>query len=232
VKLWKYQNQPHLETSTCFAGSEDVEFEQFPMKTALIAHEQAKDKELQKKIRESRRDYTMMKVEDYNLLSYQGQIPDSLEGRIIAWYHKYLAHPGMTRMEVTLRSANVWSREQEQIMRHIGKCKECQIINKGSTKKYGQLPPKDMEAPEPWNRINIDLIGPWTVKTPSQRQPRVRGTDYHQPSNRMVRNERNHQTHCAQQHRGSLGRQPPGSAGTLVPKLLGMTEVANSKEFC
>jgi hypothetical protein len=22
-----------------------------------------------------------------------------------------------------------------------------------------------MEAPEPWNRINIYLIGPWTVKT-------------------------------------------------------------------
>jgi transposase InsO family protein len=35
-----------------------------------------------------------------------------------------------------------------------------------TTKKYGHLPPKDIEAPEPWNRINIDLIGPWTVKTP------------------------------------------------------------------
>jgi hypothetical protein len=39
-------------------------------------------------------------------------------------------------------------------------------MNKNSTKKYGQLPPKDMEVPEPWNQIKIDLIGPWTVKTP------------------------------------------------------------------
>jgi Integrase zinc binding domain len=155
------------DMATCFAGSEDVEFEQFPMKPALIAHEQAKDKKLQKKIRESRRDYTMMKVEGYNLLSYQGKIviPDALQGRIVAWYHKYLAHPGMTRMEVTLRTAHVWSGMQEQIRRHVGKCEECQL-NKGSAKKYGHLPPKDMEAPEPWNRINIDLIGPWTVKTP------------------------------------------------------------------
>jgi hypothetical protein len=50
------------DMATCFAGSEDVEFEQFPMKPVPIAHEQAKDKKLQKKIRESRRDYTIMKV--------------------------------------------------------------------------------------------------------------------------------------------------------------------------
>jgi hypothetical protein len=61
------------DMATCFAGSEDVEFEQFPMKTALVTCEQAKDKKLQKKIRESWRDYTMMKVEDYYLLSYQGK---------------------------------------------------------------------------------------------------------------------------------------------------------------
>jgi hypothetical protein len=74
------QPTSHQDMATCFAGSEDVEFEQFPMKTALIAHEQAKDKKLQKKIRESRQNYTMMKDENYNLLSYQGKIPNSLEG--------------------------------------------------------------------------------------------------------------------------------------------------------
>jgi Integrase zinc binding domain len=56
-----------------------------------------------------------MKVEEYNLLSYQGKIPNSLEGQIVAWYHKYLAHPGMTRMEATLCTAYVWSGMREQI---------------------------------------------------------------------------------------------------------------------
>jgi hypothetical protein len=37
------------------AGSEDVEFEQFPMNTVLLARKQAKDKKLQKKIRELQR---------------------------------------------------------------------------------------------------------------------------------------------------------------------------------
>jgi Integrase zinc binding domain len=134
--------------ATCFAGSEDVEFEQFPMKPVLIALEQVKDKKLQKKIRESPQDYTMMKVEGYNLLSYQGKIviPDSLQGQIIARYHKYQAHPGMMRMEAMLHTAYVWSSMQERIRRHVGKCKECQQ-NKGSTKQYGHLPPKDTEVP-------------------------------------------------------------------------------------
>jgi hypothetical protein len=61
--------------ATCFAGSEDVEFEHFPKKTTLIAREQTKDKKLQKKIRESQQYYTIMKVEKYNLLSYQGKFP-------------------------------------------------------------------------------------------------------------------------------------------------------------
>ena len=71
----------------------------------------------------------------------------------------------MTRLEATIRTVFVWPGMQEQIKRHIGRCKECQL-NKGNAKKYGHLPPKDMEAPEPWNRINVDLIGPWRVKTP------------------------------------------------------------------
>jgi Integrase zinc binding domain len=108
--------------ATCFAGSEDVEFEQFPKKTMLIAREQTKDKKLQKKIRESPRDYTIMKVEEYKPPVLPRQIPGSLEGRIVAWYHKYLAHPGETCMEATPRTAYVWSGRQEQIRRHVGKC--------------------------------------------------------------------------------------------------------------
>jgi hypothetical protein len=118
----------------------------------LIAREQTKVKKLQKKIRESQRDYTTMKVEKYNPLSYQGNTPDSLEGRIVAWYHKYLAHPGETRMEATPRTEyEEWS-GRCRLGDTLGNVQECQI-NKGSTKKYGQeLPPEGMEAPEPWNR--------------------------------------------------------------------------------
>jgi hypothetical protein len=34
-------------------------------------------------------------------------------------------------------------------------------------KKYGDLPEKLAERPIAWNRVDVDLIGPLTVKTPS-----------------------------------------------------------------
>ena len=33
-----------------------------------------------------------------------------------------------------------------------------------ATKKYGHLPPKIAET-TPWKRVNVDLIGPYTIKT-------------------------------------------------------------------
>ena len=104
-----------------------------------------------------------MKVEGVDLLSYEGKImvPDTLQGRIIAWYHKYLAHPGQKRMEATIRSLFVWPGMRQQIQRHVSKCKYCQL-KKGTSNSYGHLPPKDIEKSEPWNRVNVDLIGPCT----------------------------------------------------------------------
>jgi hypothetical protein len=34
-------------------------------------------------------------------------------------------------------------------------------------KKYGDLPEKLAERPIAWNRVDVNLIGPLTVKTPS-----------------------------------------------------------------
>jgi hypothetical protein len=34
-------------------------------------------------------------------------------------------------------------------------------------KKYGELPEKVAERPVAWNRVDVDLIGPLTVNTPS-----------------------------------------------------------------
>jgi hypothetical protein len=48
----------------------------------------------------------------------------------------------------------------------VKNCHECQIGNK-VRKKYGELPEKLEERPIAWNIIDVDLIGPLTVKTPS-----------------------------------------------------------------
>ena len=153
--------------ATCFAGSDEVAFERFPMKPALIAREQRKDKKIRKNFDSDKQEFQFRRVEGTKLLTYQGKIviPDSLQGRVIAWYHKYLAHPGENRMEATLRELYTWPGMRRQVQYHTRKCKQCQL-DKGTSKKYGHLPPKDIEKSEPWNRVNVDLIGPWSVKTP------------------------------------------------------------------
>jgi transposase InsO family protein len=137
------------------------------MKPALIAKEQRKDKKIRKNFNSNKTEFQLRRVEGIDLLTHQGKIviPDSLQGRVIAWYHKYLAHPGEIRMEATLKALYTWPGMKSQIKYHIRKCKQCQL-DKGTSKKYGHLPPKDIEKSEPWNRVNVDLIGPWSVKTP------------------------------------------------------------------
>jgi hypothetical protein len=44
-------------------------------------------------------------------------------------------------------------------------CKKCQLIKK-ARRKYGHLQTKEAES-DPWTQVHIDLVGPWTVQTPS-----------------------------------------------------------------
>ena len=49
-----------------------------------------------------------------------------------------------------------------KIREHCDKCPTCQL-NKKTTKKYGILPEKEVEA-DPWEQICIDLISPHKTK--------------------------------------------------------------------
>ena len=107
----------------CFAKTQAaIDFEKFPMRPKLIEEEQQKDRQLRKRVRQNRGDYLTEKVEGYDLVTNGGKIviPSSLQGRIIAWHHHYLAHPGITRMEATLRSLFIWPDMRKQICQHVG----------------------------------------------------------------------------------------------------------------
>jgi hypothetical protein len=52
---------------------------------------------------------------------------------------------------------------REQITNNVLTCIICQAQKK-QCKKYGLLPEKDAEA-MPWDRLYIDLIGPYNVKS-------------------------------------------------------------------
>ena len=69
-------------------------------------------------------------------------------------------------MEETIKGIFYWPKMRDQIERYVKTCHECQMSKK-QRKKYGHLPPKQAES-IPWQRVNVDLIGPYTIKTPSK----------------------------------------------------------------
>jgi hypothetical protein len=146
-------------------SKKEVEEERFPMSPRLIAKEQKKDNALKKSMSLSGTQYKIRKLEGEELITYEGRIviPKTLQERIIAWYHEYLAHPGMTRMEATLRSTMTWPNMRKDIEQYVRTCRKCQL-NKQTRKKYGELPLKQAEPAIPWNRVDIDMIGPLKVK--------------------------------------------------------------------
>ena len=71
------------------------------------------------------------------------------------------------RMEATIRQAFTWSGLQPQVERWCKMCKNCQLFKK-QRKKYGHLPAKEAET-VPWECVNVNLIGPYTIKTPKKK---------------------------------------------------------------
>jgi hypothetical protein len=94
-------------------------------------------------------------------------VPQALCDRIVAWYHDYLSHPGQNHMYNTLASTLYWPNMEKTINRYVKKCPTCQLC-KGPRKPYGKLPLKIWDNPKPWNRVDVDLIGPLKIKTLSQ----------------------------------------------------------------
>jgi transposase InsO family protein len=142
--------------------AKEKELEKFPMRPKLIQHEQKRDKYCQQLVENNKA--STVTLEGIELLAIEKRIivPKVLRERILAWYHLYLAHPGRTRMEETIKQIFTWKNMSQDIYNLVKTCKMCQL-NKTARKKYGHLPAKTAEKSEPWNRVNVDMIGPYQV---------------------------------------------------------------------
>ena len=89
-------------------------------------------------------------------------IPKVLQARALQWYHHYLQHPGETRLEETLVAVMYWPGLRADVRRHVKSCKRCQL-GKRRKRKYGHVPSKIADQ-VPWQKVCVDLIGPYTVK--------------------------------------------------------------------
>jgi hypothetical protein len=75
----------------------------------------------------------------------------------------------MTRMEATLRQNLTWPNLRKDVEEAVKNCHECQI-GKKVRNKYGDLPEKLAERPIAWNIVDVDILGPLTLKTPSRKK--------------------------------------------------------------
>ena len=161
-----------LQNAECYVKTkEDIPEVIFPLSYSLIGKEQQKDKELLNKAKaNATNNYSLKEFRGggkaYTLLCYTDKIiiPKSLQTRIVEWYHTNLCHPGETRTEVTIRQHFTWSNLRATVHETCSKCPTCQRTKK-TTKHYGHLPPKEAEA-NPWEKLCVDMIGPYTIRNP------------------------------------------------------------------
>lgn len=55
----------------------------------------------------------------------------------------------------------------------VKSCHKCQL-HKPQRKKHAKMPLKVAETAVPWNRVDIDSIGPWSVHTADEKTHKVR----------------------------------------------------------
>ena len=140
----------------------------FPLDLALIHSLQQQDKNLCDIVQKSDK-YTIITfpegdgLPDHSLICKDDKIviPESLQNRIVDWYHTMLSHPGINRTEESIRQHFYWPRLREIVVAHLTVCDLCQRFKK-QKKSDGRLLPKDTEAIL-WCILCVYLVGSHSI---------------------------------------------------------------------
>jgi len=113
---------------------------------------------------------TLVSTQRHEVVFCNGTIvvPRTLRKRLIDWYHTTPMHPGINRIEQTIKMHFTLPKLHDDFEKLCKSCKICQITKKTKI-KYDKLPPKDAEA-RPWGTLCIDLIGPDIVKKRNKKE--------------------------------------------------------------
>ena len=135
----------------------------FVLDFGSLAATQASDSDISKRVRIG--EYKRQRFGEERLATKQGKIvvPVAQQKAVLEWYHEMLQHPGAQRMYHTIRQYFTWKKMKAQIEDLVAHCDVCQRCKKTGKKKYGKLPLKDDNSPEPFESVAVDLVGPWKV---------------------------------------------------------------------
>ena len=78
------------------ASKKELVLEKYPMRPGLLAHEQKKEKWLQKCLEKKTAGYSTTTIAKAELITLAKTIvaTKSLQQLVVDWYHQYLSHPG------------------------------------------------------------------------------------------------------------------------------------------
>jgi hypothetical protein len=92
--------------------------------------------------------------------------PMSMIDDLINWHHVTLNHIGMTRLCETIATHFHHPRLKARVKQRVANCDACQR-NKAIGPGHGELPERDAQL-LPWNKVAVDLIGPWKISIDGQ----------------------------------------------------------------
>jgi transposase InsO family protein len=174
---WLDMNETPLEDTQesllglleCFGLKQPDETDFHPLNFKHLLKTQESDKTIMKiLIMEN----TKYELQDFHgggkttaLICYRNKlvIPNKLQKAVISWYHTTLCHPGINRTEETIGQHLWWPNMREHITNYVKICPVCQR-NKRRQKKYGLLPPAKEAKATPWDKLCVDLIGPYKIR--------------------------------------------------------------------
>ena len=143
-----------------------------PLNFQELGKGQSKDETLKKRLLTKQRHYHLKQFDAANksweLICFKDKIvvAKPMQSKVVNWYHNFLGHPGINRTEETISQHLWWPNMREHITRIVSHCDSCQR-NKRHNRKFGLLPPKEAES-IPWDKLCVDLIGPYKIRRKGQ----------------------------------------------------------------
>ena len=117
-----------------------------------------------------------LSVEDgYLLRDERIVVPPSLQKPLIKRAHE--GHPGIVRMKRQLRRCYWWPGQDKMVEEFVKRCSGCQRSDKSASPSKVKVSTIPIPA-NPWEKLGIDICGPFAVAPPSSRFVVVL-TDYH-----------------------------------------------------
>jgi len=150
--------------------------DEVPLNLSLIAEQQLEDETLLSALASNKQpSYKKIVRENVELYAHAQQetiyVPTSLRASLLQWYHLTLQHPGVKRMQATIREHFYWPGIDAAVESLVRTCDTCQKCKLTAVKRYGKIPLPAPSTLAPWEEVHMDLVGPWDVQYNSTTVP-------------------------------------------------------------